>query len=341
MFACFTPYNFSIIPCQRELPIISHFHLLGKNPHHDLQRLAQKHGPIMYMKLGSVPTIIASSATAAKLFLKTHDRVFASRPHHESSFHLCYEQRNIIFGKYSQYWQDIRKLMTLELLSHRKVTEFQSMRKAELESLMTSLKQAADLRQTVDLSDRLATLNEDMTCLMLFGRKFTDIDQVFGTQKGLKDVSKDVMDEAGAFNIGDYFPYLRRLDLHGTARRMRNLREGFDEIFDKIIDEHVQNNKNINTKMAGCQDFLDTMMDIANSGDAGFEFDRRHIKAVILDMIIAGTDTSSVSVEWTLAELIRHPIVMKKRITPPQPRLLELCCEGIAKAPPRRSVNTK
>ncbi|KAK4487638.1 hypothetical protein RD792_005711 [Penstemon davidsonii] len=299
-------------PGPRELPIIGHFHLLGKNPHHDLHRLAQKHGPIMYMKLGSVPTIIASSGTAAKLFLKTHDLVFASRPHHEVSFHLCYEQRNITFGKYSQYWRDMRKLMTLELLSHRKVTQFQSMRKAELNSLMTSLKQAADLRETVDLSDRGAALNADMTCLMLFGRKLTDKDgQVFGTQKGRKDVTMDILDEAGAFNIGDYFPHLRSLDLHGTARRMRNLRKALDVIFEKIMDEHVQNKKNINTK-AGCQDFLDTMMDIANSGDAGFEFDRRHIKAVILDMIVAGTDTSAVSVEWTLSELIRHPLVMEK-----------------------------
>ncbi|KAL3849308.1 hypothetical protein ACJIZ3_011190 [Penstemon smallii] len=298
-------------PGPRELPIIGHFNLLGKNPHHDLHRLAQKHGPIMYMKFGSVPTIIASSPTAAKLFLKTHDLVFANRPHHETTFHF-YDEQDIAFGKYSKYWRDMRKLVTLELLIHRKVAQFESMRKSELESLMTSLKQAADLRETVDLSDRVGALIQDMNCLMLLGRKSTDIDQVFGTSKGLKDVIKDVMDEAGAFNIGDYFPYLRRLDLHGTARRMRNLRKAFDEILDKIIDEHVQNKKNINAKKAGFQDFLGRMMDIVNSGDAGFEFDLRHIKSVILDLIFAGTGTSSVSVEWTLSELIRHPLVMKK-----------------------------
>ncbi|PIN13798.1 Cytochrome P450 CYP2 subfamily [Handroanthus impetiginosus] len=256
------------------LPILGHFHLLGKNPHQDLHRIAQKHGPIIYLQFGSVPTIIVSSPAAAELFLKTHDTVFADRPHHEASIYLGYEQRNLIFGKYGQYWRNMRKLCTMELLSNLKISQFQTMRKTELSLLVGLLKKAAETGETVDLSVRITNLSADMTCLMVFGKKYEERDL---DEKGFKEVIKEVMEEAAAFNIGDYFPYLRGLDLQGSARRLKRLSKIFDGFLEKIIDEHVKNKKEKET-----QDFVDTMMGIMESGEAAFEFDRRHVKAVLM-----------------------------------------------------------
>ncbi|KAI3750207.1 hypothetical protein L2E82_20836 [Cichorium intybus] len=39
---------------------------------------------------------------------------------------------------------------------------------------------------------------------------------------------------------------------------------------------------------------------------------RENIKAFILDIIAAGTDTSAITTEWALSELINHPNIMKK-----------------------------
>ena len=62
------------------LPIIGSLYMLGSLPHRNLSRLAKKYGPIMFMRLACVPTIVVSSPEAAKLVMKTHDVVFASRP---------------------------------------------------------------------------------------------------------------------------------------------------------------------------------------------------------------------------------------------------------------------
>ena len=41
---------------------------------------ADRHGPLMFLKLGEVPVVVASTLDAAKEFMKTHDAIFATRP---------------------------------------------------------------------------------------------------------------------------------------------------------------------------------------------------------------------------------------------------------------------
>lgn len=109
-------------PGPKGIPVLGHLHMIGKNPHQDFERLAKQHGPIMYLQFGFVPNIIVSSAKAAELFLKTYDLVFASRPPHEASKYMSWDQKNLAFGKYGAYWRNMRKLCTLELLSNLKIT---------------------------------------------------------------------------------------------------------------------------------------------------------------------------------------------------------------------------
>ncbi|KAK4411612.1 cytochrome [Sesamum angolense] len=96
--------------------------------------------------------------------------------------------------------------------------------------------------------------------------------------------------------------------LMGINCKMKNLSKTFDRFLEKIIDDHVKNKQ----EKTQTKDFVDTMMEIMESGKGEFQFDRRHVKAVLLDLLIAGMDTSASTIEWTLSELIRHPQVMKK-----------------------------
>ncbi|KAJ8543726.1 hypothetical protein K7X08_025344 [Anisodus acutangulus] len=286
------------------IPILGHLHLIGKNPHQDFARLAKKYGPFMHIQLGLVPTIVASSPETVEKVLKTYDHVFASRPHHEASQHVCYGQRNLIFSKYGSYWRNMRKLCTLNLLSSQKINSYQPSRKEEVSLLVKSIKRAAHEHVAVDLSANISSLNANLSCLMVFGKKFMDEDL---DKRGFKSIVQEVVHLAATPNLGDFFPFLGVLDLQGITGRLKALSKVFDEFLEKIIEEHVQSKEHRETK-----DFIDTMMEIMQSGEAGFEFDRRHVKAVLLDMLMASMDTSATSVEWILTELLRHPHVMKK-----------------------------
>ncbi|KAM7529231.1 hypothetical protein LguiB_032641 [Lonicera macranthoides] len=292
-------------PSPKSLPIIGHLHLLGKNPHQDLHKLSKKHGPIMYMRFGFVPNIIVSAPKAAEQFLKTHDLNFASRPPHEAAKYISWNQRNLSFGPYGSYWRNMRKLCTLELLSSLKINSFQEMRKDEITLFVKSLEEAARKGMAVDLSKQIGSLSADMSCRMVFGRKYEDkeIDE-----RGFKAVIQEGMQLAATPNLGDYFPYMGKLDLQGLTKRMKAVAKVFDNFLEMIIEEHVKCPKEEGQN----KDFVDTMLGIMESGEAGFEFDRNHIKATLLDMLAGAMDTTATAVEWTLAELIKHPTIMKK-----------------------------
>ncbi|KOM30664.1 hypothetical protein LR48_Vigan01g021800 [Vigna angularis] len=292
-------------PGPKGFPILGSLHMLGEHPYRDLHQLAQKYGPIMHMRLGFVPTIVVSSPKAAQLFLKTHDLIYASRPPLEAAKYISWEQRNLAFAQYGSYWRNTRKMCTLELLSQAKINSFRPLRDAELDLLVKHLREAAKDGAVVDLSAKVAALIADTACRMILGKKYMDQDL---DEKGFKAVITEIMYLTATPNIGDYIPYIGKLDLQGLIKRMKATRKIFDEFFDKIIDEHIESKKGENE----VKDFVDVMLGLLGTEESEYCVERPNIKAILLDMLAGSIDTSATAIEWALSELIKNPRVMKK-----------------------------
>ncbi|KAL5990689.1 hypothetical protein ACLOJK_011592 [Asimina triloba] len=279
-------------PGPKGLPILGSLRTLGHHPHRTLQKLATEYGPIMHMRLGLVPTIVVSSPGAAEQFLKAHDLAFASRPLNEAGRFISFGRKGMAFSQYGPYWRNMRKLCTIELLSNLKIESFRWMRRDELGLLVRSIKDAAVVRQPVNLTIRVSALVTDMVCRM----------------RSFKETLEEIMYLAGAFNIADYIPCLSPLDIQGLRRRMKETNKFFDSFFEKIIDEHLRN------KDASCRrrDFVDFLLEFMASSKNDFGFDRSSIKAIMLEMFVAAVDTSSVTIDWAMSELLKHPRIMKK-----------------------------
>ncbi|KAK8493007.1 hypothetical protein V6N11_029738 [Hibiscus sabdariffa] len=287
------------------LPILGNLLTIGSKPHQDLQRLAHKYGPIMHLRFGLMPVIVVSSPEAAELFLKTHDLVFATRPPHEPSKYISYNQQNLVFSPYGSYWRNMRKMCTLELLSNHKIASFGSMRKQELDLLVRRIREAASAGVTVDLNSEVTSFSTNVACRMVIGKKYNRDD--FG-EKGFEATIREGMQIAAAFNLADYIPQIRGLDLQGLTKRMKAIAKDCDHFLEKIIDEHVRSKDENRVK-----DFVDVMLGFVGSEETHeYRVERDTIKAIILDMLAAAMDSSAATIDWTLAELIRHPRVTKK-----------------------------
>ncbi|KAL6130547.1 hypothetical protein ACLB2K_068926 [Fragaria x ananassa] len=294
-------------PGPRGFPIFGSLNLLGTFPHKDLHQLARKYGDIMYMRLGLVPVIVVSSPRAAELFLKTHDLVFASRPPHQGAKHIAYDQRNLTFAEYGSYWRDMRKMCTLELLSNHKINSFKSMRKEEVTLMVDSIRESAakEPRVSVDLSSKVSSLSADMTCRMVFGKKY--MDEEF-SKRGFKSVIQEGVQLGAAPNLGDYIPCIAPLDLQGFTKQMKAVHKVFDDFLEKILEEHLQSRDHGERT----KDFVDVMLGFLGSEGSAYQIERSNIKTIMLDMLTASMDTSATTIEWALSELIRQPELMNK-----------------------------
>ena len=96
--------------------------------------------------------------------------------------------------------------------------------------------------------------------------------------------------------------------------RIKKLGKTLDVVLENIIQEHEQ----IPSGPQSCEkDFIDMLLSLMNQpmnphDENSCKIDRRVIKAIIIDMITATYDTSAISIEWTISELLRHPQIMKQ-----------------------------
>ncbi|VFQ74970.1 unnamed protein product [Cuscuta campestris] len=128
-----------------------------------------------------------------------------------------------------------------------------------------------------------------------------------------KSIVVEMMVVAGAFNVGDFIPALEWLDLQGIAAKMKKVHARLDAFLNTILDEHATVN-GVSGKASRHVDFLSTLISL-NDDDVdgpGGKLSRTEIKALLLNLFTAGTDTSSSTVEWAIAELLRNPDILNQ-----------------------------
>ncbi|CAL5405388.1 unnamed protein product [Camellia sinensis] len=199
-------------PGPRQLPLIGNLHqLAGSLPHHALRDLANKHGPLMSLQFGEVPTVIISSPEIAKEVMKTHDLIFATRPQILATKIMTYGFTNIAFAPYGENWRQIWKICTLELLSAKRVQSFRSIREEESSNFIRWI-----------ASKRAA-----------FGNETKD-------QESYMSIMEETVKAAAGFNIADFYPSAEWLHLiSGIKSKIEKLQKEADRILGNIINEHI------------------------------------------------------------------------------------------------------
>lgn len=161
--------------------------------------------------------------------------------------------------------------------------------------------------KTVNLAQLLNVCTVNALGRVMVGKRLFGDGSGSGDEKAdeFKEMVVEMMVLAGVFNIGDFIPALEWLDLQGVAAKMKKLHKRFDAFLTAIVEEHK--------KSSGGKhgDMLTTLLSLKEDADGeGAKLTDTEIKALLLNMFTAGTDTSSSTVEWAIAELLRHPNIL-------------------------------
>ncbi|KAF5782488.1 putative cytochrome P450 [Helianthus annuus] len=112
------------------------------------------------------------------------------------------------------------------------------------------------------------------------------------------------------FFYRDRFPLVGWLldVLNGSMARLEKNFKDMDEFYQELIDEHV-NRTEPNNKQ---EDMVDILLKIKQDSDCSFELTYDHIKAVIMNILLGGTETSAATVVWAMTLLMKNPKSLKK-----------------------------
>ncbi|KAK2458274.1 geraniol 8-hydroxylase [Trifolium repens] len=127
-----------------------------------------------------------------------------------------------------------------------------------------------------------------------------------GAAEEFKDVVTNITKLAGTPNVADFFSALKMLDPQGLKRRQtKNVRKVLD-IFGDLINQRLK------MREGTCdtnKDMLDAMLNISKDNEF---MDTNMIQHLSHDIFVAGTDTTTSTLEWAMTELIRNPEAMQK-----------------------------
>ncbi|KAK4844815.1 hypothetical protein QYF36_024726 [Acer negundo] len=126
-------------------------------------------------------------------------------------------------------------------------------------------------------------------------------------------LSRRVMVLLTAFCFGDVFPSLAWLDVvTGHIGRINTTFKAIDALLDQVIEEHRSSNGDDVDDQFDKKDFVHILLQLQKEGMFEIDLTQNDIKAILMDMFVGGTDTTSTVLEWAIAELMRHPNIMKK-----------------------------
>ncbi|CAN1258631.1 Geraniol 8-hydroxylase [Linum perenne] len=301
-----TPAN--LPPGPSRLPIIGNLHNLGDKPHKSLAHLASIHGPLMTLKLGQVTTIVASSPSVAKEILQKHDLVLSDRQLILAIRAHDHHEHGLPWVPVGPKWRNLRKVCNTYLFTTQKLDSNQEFRRKKIQELLEGVRRNACENKAVDIGKAAFMTTFGALSTTVLSLDLTD--EASEDAREFKEVARCIMDEAGKPNLGDYFPVLGKLDLQGIHRRMSTYFGKVLNLFGRIIEERLKK-RNSEAYVSG-NDMLDTLLDIVDQENRDASMDLDLIKHLFLDLFVAGTDTTSSTLEWAMVELLRNPKTFAK-----------------------------
>ncbi|KDP39286.1 hypothetical protein JCGZ_01043 [Jatropha curcas] len=259
----------------------------------------------MHLQLGEVTTIFITSPEIAKEVLKTLDIVLARRPFLQAVKLVTYNFTDVAFSPYGEYWRQLRKICTMELLTAKRVQSFGSIRQEEGSKLIRDI--SSNAGSPINFSKILTSSGYKIISRAAFGQVWNGED-VF-----LKAVN-DLTEESAGFSLVDFYPSKKFLQLFtSSGQKLQRVFQQVDTIMQNIIDNHRARKREAKSgDDAELEDFVDVLLKVQEQKDLELPLTDDNMKAVIFDMFSAGSDSSSTTIIWAMSELVKNPTVMEK-----------------------------
>ncbi|KAL5974793.1 hypothetical protein ACLOJK_031464 [Asimina triloba] len=278
---------------------------------------------IACVRFGSTHVIPVTCPEIAREFLKKQDSNFASRPLTMGTEYSSRGYLSVAVAPLGEQWKRMRRVVASEVLSAARLRWLHDKRVEEADNLMRYLfnqciaSSSSSTGAVVDVRKAVRFYSGNVIRKLMFNQRYfgagSSDDGPGAEEEEHVEALFTVLSLLYAFNVSDYIPRLRFLDLDGHERIMKKAIKIVNRYHEPLIDDRI--NKWRNSKGGPFkkepEDLLDVLISIKDT-DGKPILSTEEIKAQAADLIYASVDNPSNAVEWAVAEMINQPEQLKK-----------------------------
>ncbi|KAJ7976989.1 putative Cytochrome P450 [Quillaja saponaria] len=295
------------------LPIISSLVWLRK-PFFEieliLRRLHAKHGPIVTLHIGSLPSIFIADRNLAHHALIQNGAIFSDRPKATATSKIFNSnQHNINTASYGPTWRLFRRNITSEILHPSRIKSYTRARKWVLEILLCQLQSESESGKSIRVVNHFQYAMFCLLVLMCFGDKL-DEKQI----KEIEEAQRHMLLNFNKFNFLNFFPRIGKVLFRKRWNELFQMRRKQEEVLVPLI--RARKKAKEERKLAQESDefvlsYVDTLLDLQLPEDKR-KLDEGEMVSLCSEFLNAGTDTTSTALQWVMANLVKYPHVQER-----------------------------
>ncbi|GJU17371.1 probable (S)-N-methylcoclaurine 3'-hydroxylase isozyme 2 [Tanacetum coccineum] len=263
--------------------------------------MAQVHGPLMSLSFGHRTVIVGSSSVAACEILKTHDHDLSGRDvsillrNKKPTIH----NMNLVFtSECDDGWRNLRNIYGSELFSSKALESRAKMRETKVMEMVEYL--ASKVGEDIIIKDVVF-----VTAINIIGNTTLSIDLADFEGNGIgaciMESVRKLTTLAAKPQLVDMFPILGQWDLQGWYKEIMHIVE---QDLGSIWKDHLEKKRSGEYIFSGPKDFTDILI---HKG-----YTNQQINPLMQEIFAAGTETTTLTIEWLVAELLINQDAMQK-----------------------------
>nr|AQM55163.1 cytochrome P450 [Eremias argus] len=296
-------------PGPTPLPLLGNLLLLDiKNPHKSVQDLEKKFGPVFFLQIGWRNMVILSGFKMIKETLGQKPEEFIDRPS-IPLMKLLKRGKNcegIGFAQCSNGWKEQRRFFVslLKNFTMGKKT-LEERVSGEAGYLCSEFKSKEG--SPFDPQNLLCRAVGNILCSLAFGDRFEYSDNTFlklmhVIEEFLKEVTRNLPQ---FIDTGSWWLSLFSGPHHKLQKQYGNI----SIILKEMVNEHKKTRDPTFPR-----DLIDAFLDEMDKakGKPDSSFNEQNLINILIDVTVAGTETSSSTLLWGLLSMVNHPEVQKR-----------------------------
>ncbi|XP_077235719.1 labd-13Z-ene-9,15,16-triol synthase, chloroplastic-like [Tasmannia lanceolata] len=298
-------------PGPQGLPLVGNLPFLDSQLHIYFTSLAKNYGSIIKVWLGSKLCVVVSSPSMAQAILKDHDTIFANRHVPVAALSISYGCQGLSWSPYGPHLTMLRKVCVREIMNKRNLDSFYTLRRREVRQMVSDI--YAKIGTPVNFHEQMFVTSLNVIMSMIWGGTL-DEEERHTVGLEFRRAFEEVAELVGTPNVSDLFPVLSLFDLQGIVRKMKKVSSWLDRILNSVIDQRLKKDRlaEKSKKKEGKEDFLQLLLGLIEEGDPKTSFTVAKLKGLLVDLLSGATDTTSTTVEWAMAEMMKHPEIMRR-----------------------------